>query len=181
MSLARYSDHYINMTIPIISDSHGSGYKAEIIFERLNKCGDAPREAIFLGDGARDIDAGIPSGCELFSVAGNCDAWTSLFNDDGSEIPDERVEFFGGLKVFMIHGHKYSVKSGLGFAIGRARSLGADVLLFGHTHEPVSYMIPVDDRYDKPLYVFNPGSLRDGNFGLLTIVGGKPLFSHGRL
>jgi putative phosphoesterase len=169
------------MIIPIISDSHGSGYKAEIIFERLRKCGDYPRTAVFLGDGARDVDEGIPSGCELWSVAGNCDAWTLLYNDDGSEIPDERVEFVGGLKIFMTHGHKYSVKSGLGFAIGRARTLGADILLFGHTHEPISYTIPADDRYEKPLYVFNPGSLREGSFGLLTIKDGKPLFSHGKL
>lgn len=169
------------MIIPIISDSHGSGYKAEIIFERLRKCGDHPRAAIFLGDGARDIDEGIPSGCELWSVAGNCDAWTSLFNDDGSEIPDERIEFADGLKIFMTHGHKYSVKGGLGFAIGRARSLGADILLFGHTHEPVSYMLPADEHCEKPLYVFNPGSLREGSFGLLTVKDGKPLFSHGSL
>ena len=169
------------MTIPIISDSHGSGQKAEIIFENLKKCGEFPKTAIFLGDGARDIDVGIPEGCELWSVAGNCDAWTSLFNDDGTEIPDERVEFVGAIKIFMTHGHKYSVKSGLGFAIGRARSLGADILLFGHTHQPVSYTIPADEGHEKPLLVFNPGSLREGSFGLLTVVGGTPLLSHGKI
>ena len=169
------------MTIPIISDSHGSGYKAEYIFGRLAKCGDYPRLALFLGDGARDIGEGIPKGCELLSVAGNCDVWTSLFDDAGNETPDERVEMIGGLRVLMMHGHKYSVKSGLGFAISRAREVGADVLLFGHTHEPVSYVVPADERHQIPLHVFNPGSLRAGSFGLLTVVDGKPLFSHGEI
>ena len=57
------------MTFPIISDSHGSGKNAEIIFNNLKKCGEFPKVAIFLGDGAREIDAGIPEGCKLWSVA----------------------------------------------------------------------------------------------------------------
>jgi putative phosphoesterase len=169
------------MTIPIISDSHGSGYRAEYIFERLKKCGEHPSTAIFLGDGARDIEDGIPKGCELLSVAGNCDVWTSLFDDAGNEIPDERLEFIGGLRIFMTHGHKYSAKSTTALLISRARELDADIVLFGHTHEPVFREIPADERHSKPLLVFNPGSLRQGSFGLLTVVGGKPLLSHGEI
>lgn len=169
------------MTIPIFSDSHGAGYRAEYVFERLKRCGDFPREAIFLGDGASDIEDGIPKGCELYSVSGNCDVWTSLFDDNGNEIPEERLEFFGGLRVLMMHGHKYSVKSGIGGAIARARALDADILLFGHTHTPFFTEIAADERHSKPLLVFNPGSLRNGSFGLLTVVDGKPLLSHGEL
>ena len=169
------------MTIPIISDSHGSGYKAEYIFERLGGCGDHPTVALFLGDGARDIESGIPEGCKLISVAGNCDAWTSLFDSDGGEIPDEQLEILGGLRIFMTHGHKYSVKSTLIPLILRARELNADIVLFGHTHDPILRELPADEKYPKPLLIFNPGSLREGSFGLLTVVGGKPLLSHGKI
>lgn len=169
------------MTIPIISDSHGSGYRAEYIFERLKKCGDYPATAIFLGDGARDIEDGIPKDCELISVAGNCDVWTSLFDDDGNEIPDERLEIIGGLRIFITHGHKYSTKSSIVPLTIRARELKADIALFGHTHEPFFTEIPADEKHEKPLLIFNPGSLRAGSFGLLTVVGGKPLLSHGEI
>ena len=169
------------MTIPIFSDSHGRGERAAKVFERLQKCSEFPKTAIFLGDGAADIEMGIPRECELLSVAGNCDRWTSLFDDDGNEIPDERVEMIGGLRIMMIHGHKYSVKGGLGSAIARARERDADILLFGHTHQPTCLTLPADDRHPKPLRLFNPGSLADGSFGLLTIEGGVPLLSHGRL
>ena len=169
------------MTIPIISDSHGSGYRAEYIFERLKRCGDHPSAVIFLGDGARDIEDGIPDSCELISVAGNCDAWTSLFDDNGNEIPDERLEIIGGLRIFMTHGHKYSAKSSIIPLTIRARELSADIALFGHTHEPFLTEIPADEKHKKPLLVFNPGSLRAGSFGLLTVVGGKPLLSHGEI
>lgn len=169
------------MTIPIFSDSHGVGYKAKEVFERLRKCGDVPRWAIFLGDGNSDIDEGIPTGCELLSVVGNCDPWTSVYDAEGNEIPDERVEFFGSVKVLMMHGHKYSVKSGNALAIKRAREVGADVLMFGHTHLPVCLHIPANEVYQKPLIVFNPGSLRQGSFGILTVVDKKPLLSHGKL
>ena len=169
------------MTIPIISDSHGSGYRAEYIFERLKRCGEHPTVALFLGDGARDIEDGIPKGCELISVAGNCDAWTSLFDGAGNEIPDERLEILGGLRIFMTHGHKYSAKSSLVPLTLRARELNADIVLFGHTHEPLLREIPADEKYPKPLLIFNPGSLRSGSFGLLTAVCGKPLLSHGEI
>ena len=169
------------MTIPIFSDSHGEGYRAEYVFERLKKFSDYPKTALFLGDGARDIEDGIPNGCELLSVAGNCDVWTSLFDDQGNEIPDERIEFFEGLKIFMTHGHKYYVKTSLVEAIRRARELDADILLFGHTHQPLLRELPADEKHPKRLIMFNPGSLRAGSFGLLTVVNGTPLLSHGEI
>lgn len=168
-------------TIPVFSDSHGVGYRAAEVFERLALVDDYPKTAIFLGDGIRDIESGIPKNCELLAVGGNCDAWTSLFDSCGNELPDERIEMISGIRVLIMHGHKYSVKSGYHLAIARARAVGADILLFGHTHLPYLAEIPADNISSKPLAVFNPGSLRDGSFGILTVVNGKPLLSHGKI
>ena len=78
----------------------------------------------------------------------------------------------------MTHGHLYGVKSGYGLAIAHAISRGADILLFGHTHEPYLQRIEKGSEVggrilERELYVFNPGSLRDGRFGTMTVVGGQ--------
>lgn len=172
----------MTVTIPAFSDSHGSGYRASEVIERLKNCGEGGvNVALFLGDGISDITPAIPNGCSLLAVCGNCDLFSSLFNSEGGMIPEERIEILGGVRIFMTHGHKYSVKGGYGSAIARARRLNADVLLFGHTHLPFTDYLPPDGAFDKPLYVMNPGSLRDGSFGVITISDGTPLLSLGKL
>lgn len=50
-----------------------------------------------------------------------------------------------------------------------AREMGADVLLYGHTHCPL-----VD--YDGTTYTMNPGSIRyTGTYGVLVLENGKVL------
>ena len=78
------------------------------------------------------------------------------------------------------------MKSGPTRAIYRALELEADILVYGHTHVPVDYCLrPDDPRLDlaltKPLTVFNPGSLGDGDgsFGTITIRRGQILCGHG--
>lgn len=45
----------------------------------------------------------------------------------------------------------------------RSRERQADILLFGHTHQPLT-------DYDDGLYILNPGSLRGrGTYGLLDV------------
>ena len=51
----------------------------------------------------------------------------------------------------------------------RVKEMGAQILLFGHTHRPL-----VD--YDGTLWVMNPGSVGRGNpctYGIITISGGR--------
>ena len=172
----------MTVTIPVFSDSHGRGHRVSEVIERLNNCGEGGvRVALFLGDGMHDLAPAIPEGCSLLAVAGNCDIYDHLYDSEGNVIPDDRVEFIGGLRIFMTHGHKYSVKGGYGAAIARARRLNADILLFGHTHLPFTDYLPPDGAFNKPLCVMNPGSLRDGSFGVITISDGTPLLSLGRL
>ena len=92
--------------------------------------------------------------------------------------------------LFITHGHRYGVKSGLGALIAQAVKEDADAVIFGHTHEPLDMtLLPehTNERFGiclhKPLHVFNPGSLgyRPHSFGTLTIQNGIPLFGHGQL
>ncbi len=79
-------------------------------------------------------------------VHGNCD-WACA-----SHAPAERFFELGGVKIFMCHGHTYSVKSGVESYLAEARKRGADIALFGHTHNPL-----YDHRGDVAL--LNPGSV----------------------
>lgn len=50
-----------------------------------------------------------------------------------------------------VHGHKYGVKRSLETLKAAARKKGADILLYGHTHERFC-------SYEDGLYIMNPGS-----------------------
>ncbi|MBO5939228.1 MAG: metallophosphoesterase family protein [Clostridia bacterium] len=156
----------------VFSDVHG---RSDLVHTLLSKNRDA-EAYFFLGDGLRDLPEGEP---RLFSVRGNCD-----FSLDPST-PEEYILNLGGRKILLMHGHRHSVKSGLDRAIRYASERGADALLFGHTHLPLeNYYSEGSEFYDgyrlpRDLWVFNPGSLAEGSFGLLQIRGGQMLFSHG--
>ena len=72
------------------------------------------------------------------------------------------------MKILMTHGHRYGVKSGYGTALAAAKSMGAQVVLFGHTHIPF-----MEER--EGILMLNPGSLRnpDREYAILEIENGK--------
>ena len=165
------------MEFLIFSDSHGKYYGAIEAFERQVK---APDAVFFLGDGLRDMSASDFGGSAFFSVRGNCD----FFAPDG--VSAELTLSFEGHKLLLCHGHLFGVKSGYGALISHAAELGADIVLFGHTHKPCEEMIPVGytvggRTLSRPMYLFNPGSLRQGSFGTLFLKEDRVLFSHGNL
>ena len=178
------------MTLPIISDAHGYGARINKVLEKLSAIREEPSEMIFLGDGARNFLMCVPESIKVYAVLGNCDD-TSVFGSDiydkeGNIVPYERIEEIGGVRVLMMHGHKYGVKVELSRAIARAAKVNADILLFGHTHVPFEKSLRVgeyvgDVCLSKPLHVFNPGALENGRFGLLTIRNGEILLSHGNV
>ena len=109
-------------------------------------------------------------------MRGNCDIFAPLEDE-------EQTVIFDGLKIFMTHGHRYMVKSGYTVAIEKALAKGADILLFGHTHQPVSIIISAGEKVGdtvakKDLLVFNPGSIREGHFGSLTVKSGQALLNN---
>lgn len=165
------------MTLLVLSDSHG---RADRVRAAMALNPDAAA-VFFLGDGLRDLPEA--DRCPILPVKGNCDVFT-LFDVDPA--PEERLEFFGGKRILSMHGHTRSVKSGIMGAAAAGLEANADIVLFGHTHTPLEYRIPAGEKMfgrvlERPLYLFNPGSIGAGEFGVITLQNGEVLLSHGRL
>lgn len=148
-----------------------------------------PDEIFFLGDGLRDLEVFNARGIPVTSVRGNCD-WSCWA--ESAETPEDRLIAIGTHRIFLTHGARYGVKSGVGALLSAAVSRGADIILFGHTHQPYLETVPAETQIaegktTRPVLLFNPGSIgydedgRGKSFGVLTIQGESVLLSHGRL
>lgn len=145
-------------TILVLSDSHGNVDNMRRAVEQF-----APHHILHLGDCRRDaghLSEDYPN-IPMTTVAGNCDF-------GGLDAPEQLLEL-RGIRILMMHGHTRHVKSSGMSAYYAAREMGADVLLYGHTHQPL-----VD--YDGSMYTMNPGAAGDHfrpTCGLITIENGK--------
>lgn len=129
------------MKIGVMSDTHRH-YSS--INEGIKLLEDID-ELIHLGDNTDDVEVIRRSfKGKIYNVKGNCDF--------SSSIPSERIEIIEGKKFFITHGHRYDVKYDLLNLRYRAEELGADVALFGHTHQ--SYI-----SYEQGIWIVNPGSV----------------------
>jgi putative phosphoesterase len=175
------------MEFLIFSDSHGKTEGMELALARQIK---QPHGIFFLGDGVRDVERLNARESLLYDVTGNCD-WFSCFCGEGNA-PLQRVIDLEGHRIFMTHGHLFGVKGGYGGLLAQAVEVGADIVLSGHTHVPHLEILPVGEfvgatALERPLYLFNPGSIGqnvDGaglSFGTLTLKRDLVLFSHGRI
>ena len=166
------------ISILVISDSHG---RAGALRELCEHSRDA-EAVIFLGDGIKDLSYIDLSPVQaLCAVRGNCD-WSAF--DTANEFPEERLLVFGNYHILMMHGHTKGVKGGFEHALLYAYQRGADVLLFGHTHIPQERYFFAGTviggvTFERSMYAFNPGSLKEGSFGRIEISGNNILFSHG--
>ena len=167
------------MEFLIFSDSHGSAQNMTAAIDRQIKTPDA---VLFLGDGARDLDRLFLCDIPIWAVRGNCD-WSSSDYADKTE----RTLYFEGHTILLCHGHEWGVKGGMGALIAHAAEVGADIVLFGHTHTPTLQTIAAGEQVKgitltRPMYLFNPGSIGyEGSFGTLTLKGESVLLSHGGL
>lgn len=130
------------MKILVVSDSHGD-YN---IISRLVRMQTKADVVIFLGDGYeefQDLKLDFPKKMFL-GVRGN--------NDWSCPLPLNDEITLEGKKIFFTHGHREHVKYGLEMLKEAARQRGADIVLFGHTHEPYT-------EYDNGLYIMNPGCI----------------------
>jgi uncharacterized protein len=113
------------MKFLVISDTHGN-YPLAVKASDLA----APFDAVIhLGDG--DDDAEILSRImevRVIRVAGNC--------DHGSSAPRELLWECEGKRLLLTHGDKYGIKKGMSRLEQRGIESEADVVLFGHTHDP---------------------------------------------
>ena len=170
----------------ILSDSHGHTRNLRAALAAQLRL---PETVLFLGDGLRDLgclgleDKSIP----LLAVKGNCDSFSYPEPDD----PDERLLTVGNVRILMMHGHTHHVKGGWLPAAAHAARLGADILMFGHTHQAIEEHLPAGTPLggillEKPLAVFNPGTVGGGwgqssTFGTLTVRGDAFLLGHGQI
>ena len=167
------------MELLIFSDSHGSAQNMTAAIDRQIKMPDA---VLFLGDGARDLDRLFLCDIPIWAVRGNCD-WSSSDYADKTE----RTLYFEGHTILLCHGHEWGVKGGMGALIAHAAEVGADIVLFGHTHTPTLQTIAAGEQVKgitltRPMYLFNPGSIGyEGSFGTLTLKGESVLLNYGKL
>lgn len=105
---------------------------------------------IHAGDGWSDLVRwrGEHPGIRVEMVAGNCD----LFGGYPADYPLEAVFNLGRWKLFLTHGHLYGAKTDLHRLVLRGREVGADLVVFGHTHRPAKIEW-------HGLTLFNPGAL----------------------
>ena len=146
--------------ILIISDTHGN---IQAIKQLLENYHGLIKAVVHLGDNARDIIriAGTAVKSNMYHIVnGNTDPEVAAYN--------ERVIEIAGKRIFITHGHRYNVKSGLDMLIYRARELQVDACLFGHTHKQTLFT-------QNGIVFINPGSLSfphmgtDKGYGFLSI------------
>lgn len=133
------------MRILVISDTHGDTKKAEEVIRSNNGI----NMVIHLGDYFRDaqkLTRLFPD--MLFEyIYGNSDFLVD-------NVPAEKTLDICGKRIFITHGHRYSVKWDTGRLFKKAEELHADMVLFGHTH------IPLIEKNGSRC-VLNPGSTSD--------------------
>lgn len=169
------------MILSVVSDSHGYTRNLREMLARQEALppSQRPELLLVLGDGVADFArVELPEGLSVLAVCGNCDGAT--------ELPTERTLCLGGYRIVMMHGHTRGVKSSLVSAIAYAMQEDADLLLYGHTHE--AYATTVTKGTDlfgvpvkKSLYIFNPGALAEGSFGVIELSKKGIAMSHGSL
>ncbi len=157
----------------VFSDSHGNSRNmraalamhldAEVVFFLGDGLGDA--DMVSLGDRAR----------AWLAVAGNWDV-NQMFRD-GFVMKTDSITLEGKRIVFT-HGDVYGARNGLGGLQSLARERCADIVLFGHTHAPLEHYVLTEHG---GFYLFNPGSIGAGSYGLILLTESGILLSHGRI
>jgi hypothetical protein len=132
----------MKVKIIVISDTHG---QINDIIKAINEMSGIDL-IVHLGDNTKDaVNIKSQTNIEMINVKGNCDFLDNSTNEDKLiKIKDKRI--------FLTHGHRYGVKYGLNNLYYKAKEINADIVLFGHTH------IPLSVNHDGIIF-FNPGSI----------------------
>lgn len=125
----------------IISDTHNSVYYLNKVLDKVGKI-----DGLFhLGDfdgNAHDIKFMVD--CDTFMVKGN--------NDFFCDLERELLVELGAYRIFMTHGHRYGVSYNQDRILAAGKELGANIVMFGHTHLPLI-------SQKEGIYLINPGSI----------------------
>lgn len=132
------------MRIGVVSDSHGDHQAIARVVAA------AGRVDLWLHAGDCSQDAAWLTGARVIAAAGNCDGRAAAK-------PDEFFEA-AGKKIWLTHGHRYQVKQGSKELSWWGRHYAVDIVVFGHTHNPLIEAAP-------DLLLVNPGSVARPNSG----------------
>ena len=147
------------MKVLIISDSHGHNDRVRAV---INK--EEPFDLlVHLGD-ALGLEELLPDmvTAPVVIVAGNCDFFSAL--------PFEMTFSLGPHRALAVHGHMEFVSCGLDMLREKAVKNGCDIVMFGHTHQPLI------DWSQPGMLILNPGSItyprqdgREHSYMILTV------------
>lgn len=134
-----------------MSDSHGNAG----VLRNIALSQSSAEVFIHLGDGEQDfmVMKELRPDRLLRSVRGNSDWGSSSKLMDMLMLERKRILF--------AHGHTFQVKQSEDMIIDEARLVKADVVLFGHTHLPMT-------NYVDGIYLLNPGSVSQPRYGKPT-------------
>jgi putative phosphoesterase len=128
------------LRIAVAGDSHG---RIETVARSLKKAD--PDYLLFTGDYYSDgKKLARRLNVDWVGVMGNCDY--------GQKGKQERQVTLAGRTFYLVHGHQFGVKRNLNSLFYRGQELGADLVLFGHTHVPQCEKI-------AGTWFVNPGSV----------------------
>ncbi|MBB6448314.1 hypothetical protein HNR44_000263 [Geomicrobium halophilum] len=140
----------------VVSDTHGDREGLKMLRERH----DGDVSAIFhCGDS--ELASDDPLLQSLYVVTGNTDL--------RGEFPEEEEIQWGGVRIWMTHGHLYQVKSTNQVLQDKATEKNAQLVLHGHSHFAGAY------EKDGIIYV-NPGSLtlpkrpKQATYAIITVM-----------
>jgi len=135
------------MRIGVISDTHGDQAAVRQAVEAVPDAdvwlhaGDYSQDAMYL---TRLV--AVP----VFAAKGNCDGQTTAKIDEFVKA--------AGKKIWLTHGHRYSVKQGVGELVQWGKKFEVEIVVYGHTHLP-------DNQHYDGLLIFNPGSAAEPRIG----------------
>ena len=159
------------MKIGVMSDTHGSLVYFEKALETLSDCdvllhaGDVlyhgPRNDLPTGYNPKGVISKINELDNILIARGNCDADVDQMVINHPIQGPYVLSQFGETRILINHGYVDSKEE----TIKKAKSMGADILILGHTHVKELYV-------DENLIVINPGSTsipKDGTHSVATI------------
>jgi putative phosphoesterase len=140
----------VSLRLGLLSDTHGL-LRPEV-FDALA----GVDHVLHAGDvGPAELLTELEAIAPVTAVSGNTDGW-----EVAHRVPEEARLELGGATVVLVHGHRLPSRAPAALA---AAYPDADLVVFGHTHEPLI------ERFGRTLVV-NPGSAGRRRFRLPVTV-----------
>lgn len=131
------------MKILIVSDTHGDNSNFYKVLKSVGKIDYLIHAGDIQGSSNEIINA---ADCPSYMVSGN--------NDFSFSLNKQELFSISGNTFLLVHGHKEGVYFGTDRLVYKAAELGANIVVYGHTHIP---RVQYDEEYK--IWIVNPGSL----------------------